>query len=264
MDELVTLFSARGPEVAAVAALADELRAAAVGDVVTWVSNRNINYTNVCTFKCRFCGFSKGPLSLNLRGTPYLLTLDDIAGRVREAWDSGATEVCLQGGIHPRLRRRLLPRRLPGGEGRGTGHPRPRLHRAGGHRGRPPAGRTARVDYLRRLMEAGLRSLPGHRGRDPRRSRPGRSSAPTRSTPTVAGAPPDRPLASACGRTSRSCSAPIEQPRAPGPATSCAPGTCRRRRAGSPSSSACRSSTWRRRSTCSARPAGGRRSARSS
>ena len=52
------------------AEVADELRAEAVGDAVTWVSNRNINYTNVCTFKCRFCGFSKGPLSLNLRGTP--------------------------------------------------------------------------------------------------------------------------------------------------------------------------------------------------
>ncbi len=101
VDELVTLFGARGPEVAAVAALADELRAAAVGDTVTWVHNRNINYTNVCTFKCRFCGFSKGPLSLNLRGKPYLLTLDDIAARVAEAWDRGATEVTLQGGIHP-------------------------------------------------------------------------------------------------------------------------------------------------------------------
>jgi len=101
VDELITLFRARGPEVAAVAQLADELRAATVGDVVTFVRNRNINYTNVCTFKCRFCGFSKGPLSLNLRGSPYLLTLDDIAERVREAWDVGATEVCLQGGIHP-------------------------------------------------------------------------------------------------------------------------------------------------------------------
>jgi FO synthase len=100
-DEIVHLFSARGREVAAVAALADELRHATVGDAVTWVSNRNINYTNVCTFKCRFCGFSKGPRSLNLRGTPYLLTLDDIAQRVREAADLGATEVCLQGGIHP-------------------------------------------------------------------------------------------------------------------------------------------------------------------
>ena len=101
VDELVTLFSARGPEVAAVAELADELRRETVGDVVTFVRNRNINYTNVCTFKCRFCGFSKGPLSLNLRGTPYLLTLEDIAERTREAWAAGATEVCLQGGIHP-------------------------------------------------------------------------------------------------------------------------------------------------------------------
>lgn len=101
LEEIVTLFGARGPNFAAVAQLADELRAEAVGNTVTWVHNRNINYTNVCTFKCRFCGFSKGPLSLNLRGTPYLLTLDDIAQRTREAAELGATEVCLQGGIHP-------------------------------------------------------------------------------------------------------------------------------------------------------------------
>ena len=100
-EEIVTLFSARGPEVGAVARLADELRRDIAGDEVTYVANRNINYTNVCTFKCRFCGFSKGPLSLNLRGKPYLLTLEDIAGRVVEARERGATEVCLQGGIHP-------------------------------------------------------------------------------------------------------------------------------------------------------------------
>jgi FO synthase len=101
VDELVTLFSSRGREVVAVAEFADGLRAAVNGDVVTFVRNRNINYTNVCTFKCRFCGFSKGPASLNLRGQPYLLTLDEIADRVREASMLGATEVCLQGGIHP-------------------------------------------------------------------------------------------------------------------------------------------------------------------
>lgn len=100
-QEIVTLFGARGPEVRAIAHVADDLRKQIVGDEVTWVHNRNINYTNVCTFKCRFCGFSKGPLSLNLRGTPYLLTLDDIAERAKEAWDLGATEVTLQGGIHP-------------------------------------------------------------------------------------------------------------------------------------------------------------------
>ena len=101
VPEIATLFSARGPEVAAVAAAADQLRRELVGDAVTWVANRNINYTNVCTFKCKFCAFSKGPLSLNLRGSPYLLTLEEIANRVAEAEGMGATEVCLQGGIHP-------------------------------------------------------------------------------------------------------------------------------------------------------------------
>ncbi len=100
-DEIVTLFTARGPEVRAVAEVADRLRYEAVGDEVTYVVNRNINYTNVCTFKCRFCAFSKGPLSLNLRGSPYLLELSEISDRVREAEALGATEVCLQGGIHP-------------------------------------------------------------------------------------------------------------------------------------------------------------------
>ncbi|MFN5606007.1 MAG: 7,8-didemethyl-8-hydroxy-5-deazariboflavin synthase CofG, partial [Actinomycetes bacterium] len=101
VEEIVALFRARGPEVRAIAEYADELRQKVCGDQVTWVHNRNINYTNVCTFKCKFCGFSKGPLSLNLRGTPYRLTLDDIANRAREAWNMGATEVTLQGGIHP-------------------------------------------------------------------------------------------------------------------------------------------------------------------
>ncbi|MGA0878790.1 MAG: 5-amino-6-(D-ribitylamino)uracil--L-tyrosine 4-hydroxyphenyl transferase CofH [Ilumatobacteraceae bacterium] len=103
LDEsaIVQLFGARGPDVRIIAEYADRLRRETVGDTVTWVHNRNINYTNVCTFKCKFCGFSKGPLSLNLRGTPYLLTLDDIAARATEAWNMGATEVTLQGGIHP-------------------------------------------------------------------------------------------------------------------------------------------------------------------
>jgi FO synthase len=102
-DEIVALFAARGSEVRAVAAVADQLRLEAVGDEVTYVNNRNINYTNVCTFKCKFCAFSKGPLSLNLRGSPYLLELSEISDRVREAEALGATEVCLQGGIHPKF-----------------------------------------------------------------------------------------------------------------------------------------------------------------
>jgi len=99
--EIVTLLEARGPDVVAVAEAADALRQHTVGDVVTFVRNRNINYTNVCTYKCRFCAFSKGPLSLNLRGDPYLLDLEEIQRRVIEAEACGATEVCLQGGIHP-------------------------------------------------------------------------------------------------------------------------------------------------------------------
>ena len=101
VEELLTLFTARGPEVSAIAAAADALRQQVNGDDVTFVRNRNINYTNVCTFRCTFCGFSKGPASLNLRGRPYLLSHAEIAARVSEAAALGATEVCLQGGIHP-------------------------------------------------------------------------------------------------------------------------------------------------------------------
>jgi FO synthase len=101
--QLMQLFEARGNRFAKVVEFADHLRRSAVGDTVTFVSNRNINYTNICTFKCRFCAFSKGPLSLNLRGTPYLLSMSEIVEKVLEAQAVGATEVCLQGGIHPRF-----------------------------------------------------------------------------------------------------------------------------------------------------------------
>ncbi len=159
-DELVTLFSARGGEVAAVANLADELRSEIVGDTVTYVVNRNINYTNVCTFKCRFCGFSKGPLSLNLRGKPYLLTLEEMQERVVEAWELGATEVCLQGGIHPDF------------DGdyyidvcRAVKDAAPDIHVHGFTalevtEGAKRLGEPL-ADYLRRCIDAGLRSLPG-------------------------------------------------------------------------------------------------------
>ncbi|CAB4974635.1 MAG: 5-amino-6-(D-ribitylamino)uracil--L-tyrosine 4-hydroxyphenyl transferase CofH [Actinobacteria bacterium] len=100
-DEIVTLLEARGQNAQAVYRLADALRREIIGDVVTFVRNRNINYTNICTFKCRFCAFSKGPLSLNLRGKPYMLGVEEIQRRVIEGVECGATEVCLQGGIHP-------------------------------------------------------------------------------------------------------------------------------------------------------------------
>jgi FO synthase len=100
-EEIETLFGARGADVRMICDVADDLRRSTVGEAVTYVINRNINYTNVCTFKCKFCAFSKGPLSLNLRGDPYLLDLDEVTRRVAEAEAEGATEVCLQGGIHP-------------------------------------------------------------------------------------------------------------------------------------------------------------------
>jgi len=160
VEEIVTLFSARGREVAAVAEVADALRRETVGDAVTFVSNRNINYTNVCTFKCKFCAFSKGPLSLNLRGKPYLLTLEDIAGRVAEAWELGATEVCLQGGIHPDF------------DGdyyidvtRAVKEAAPDIHVHGFTALEVTEGAKRLGEpldaYLRRLMDAGLRTLPG-------------------------------------------------------------------------------------------------------
>jgi FO synthase len=158
--ELVTLFGARGPEVGAVAALADELRREAVGETVTYVVNRNINYTNVCTFRCTFCGFSKGPLSLNLRGAPYLLTLEDVAERAVEAASRGATEVCLQGGIHPSFDGDFYVEVV-----RAVKAAVPDLHvhgftalevTEGAKRlGEPLAA------YLTRLKDAGLGSLPG-------------------------------------------------------------------------------------------------------
>lgn len=159
-DELLTLFKARGDDVAAIAAVADELRKQTVGDVITYVVNRNINYTNVCTFKCRFCGFSKGPLSLNLRGKPYLLTLEEMQGRVREAWNIGATEVCLQGGIHPDFDGdyyidvcRAVKEAAP--DIHVHGFTALEVTEGAKRLGEPLA------EYLRRCMDAGLRSLPG-------------------------------------------------------------------------------------------------------
>ncbi len=82
-------------------AAADALRREVCGDDVTYVVTRNIQYTNVCYFRCGFCAFSKGKLAANLRGPAYLVPNEEIARRAQEAWERGATEVCLQGGIHP-------------------------------------------------------------------------------------------------------------------------------------------------------------------
>ncbi|HEY1832236.1 MAG TPA: 5-amino-6-(D-ribitylamino)uracil--L-tyrosine 4-hydroxyphenyl transferase CofH [Acidimicrobiales bacterium] len=159
-DEIVALFGARGPEVREVAAVADDLRRQLAGDAVTFVHNRNINYTNVCTFKCRFCAFSKGPLSLNLRGQPYLLELDEITRRVVEAEAEGATEVCLQGGIHPNFDGDYYLHVLEAVR-QGSDHIHIHAFTAlevteGARRSEMPL-----ADYLIKLKEAGLKTLPG-------------------------------------------------------------------------------------------------------
>jgi len=96
-----TLLRVRGADFERVCAAADELRAEVCGDTVSYAVNRNINYTNMCTYRCQFCAFSRGKGRQSLRGAPYLLDMEEIARRTTEAWDRGATEVCLQGGIHP-------------------------------------------------------------------------------------------------------------------------------------------------------------------
>ena len=159
-SQIVSLFKARGREVNAIAEFADHLRQQAVGDTVTWVHNRNINYTNVCTFKCKFCGFAKGALSLNLRGTPYLLTLDDIAQRAAQAAAMGATEVTLQGGIHPDFDGNYYI-----DVARAVKDAVPEMHVHGFTALEVTEG-ARRLDeslssYLVRLKEAGLASLPG-------------------------------------------------------------------------------------------------------
>ena len=100
-EEIVALFSARGSDFSAVCAAADALRSRVNGDVVSYVVNRNINYTNICSYRCQFCAFAKGKAAENLRGKPYNLPLEEIQRRSVEAWARGATEVCMQGGIHP-------------------------------------------------------------------------------------------------------------------------------------------------------------------
>ena len=100
-EELVRLFAARGEELGRVFAAADRLRRELNGDEVSYVVTRNVNYTNVCYFRCGFCAFSKGKLAEDLRGPAYVVPTEEILRRAHEAWERGAVEICLQGGIHP-------------------------------------------------------------------------------------------------------------------------------------------------------------------
>jgi len=158
--ELVRLLEARGEELHRVFAAADALRRETCGDEVTYVVTRNIQYTNVCYFRCGFCAFSKGKLAANLRGDPYLVPHDEIVRRVGEAWDRGATEVCLQGGIHPAFTGdyyesvvRVIKDAVP--EVHLHAFSALEVWQGAATLGLPLA------DYLARLREAGLGSLPG-------------------------------------------------------------------------------------------------------
>ncbi|MDE0231705.1 MAG: 5-amino-6-(D-ribitylamino)uracil--L-tyrosine 4-hydroxyphenyl transferase CofH [bacterium] len=158
--ETEALFGARGDQVEAVAWTADQLRRRTVGDLVTYVVNRNINYTNLCYFRCGFCAFSKGPRSLNLRGDPYLMSIADIVRRAREAWEKGATEVTLQGGIHPEFTGDFYVRVTEAIKAE-----LPEMHIHGFTplevwQGAETLGVPVR-DFLVRLKEAGLGTLPG-------------------------------------------------------------------------------------------------------
>ena len=159
-DEIVRLFRARGEERQRVFAAADALRREVNGDEVTYVVTRNIQYTNVCYFRCGFCAFSKGKLAANLRGEPYLVPHEEIVRRCIEAWDRGATEVCLQGGIHPSFDGDYYASVV-----RAIKDAVPELHVHAFSaleiwQGAATLGVPLR-DYLERLRDEGLASLPG-------------------------------------------------------------------------------------------------------
>jgi FO synthase len=159
-DEITRLFEARGAEFAAVCRTADELRRARCGDAVTYVVNRNINYTNICSYGCKFCAFSKGRHSFASREQPYDLGLDEIAHRTREAWERGATEVCLQGGIRPGYTGETYLSIVAAVK---SAAPAIHMHAFSPlevWHGAETLGLPLR-DYLARLKAAGLSSLPG-------------------------------------------------------------------------------------------------------
>ncbi len=158
--DIVRLIRARGDDFTAVVQAADTLRRERCGDTVSFVVNRNINYTNICYFKCQFCAFSKGKLAENLRGRPYDLSHEEIQRRTTEAWERGATEVCMQGGIHPEYTGDTYAGIL-----RAVSEAVPQMHI---HAFSPlevwQGAATSNLplrEYLAKLKEAGLGTLPG-------------------------------------------------------------------------------------------------------
>ena len=158
--EIETLLTSRGDDFDKVCKAADELRKQVIGDVITYTINRNINYTNICTYRCGFCAFSKGKMSENLRGKPYDLNLNEIISRSKEAWELGATEICLQGGIHPHYSGKTY---LEICKAIKSNVPEIHIHAFSPlevWQGAKTLGITVK-DFLLHLRDAGLDSLPG-------------------------------------------------------------------------------------------------------
>lgn len=158
--EIVSLFRARGKDFQTVVEAADAVRQHMNGDEVSFVINRNINYTNLCEYSCKFCAFSKGSRAEDLRGPSYLMNDDEISRRVWEAVDSGATEVCMQGGIHPQFTGEDYLRILAAAK---SSCPDVHVHAFSPleiSHGAQTLNLTRKA-FLRLLKDAGLGSLPG-------------------------------------------------------------------------------------------------------
>src|SRR5437899_2802614 len=226
VDDGIALTGAAGRDLHAITLVADEMRRRQVGDVVTYVVNRNINFTNVCIKHCGFCAFSRD----HREEEGYLLPLDEVVRRAREAWELGATEVCIQAGLPPKLDgryyidlTRAIKGALPGlhdplGGADVRQAPRGRrTARRHGHRGRQTA-RARAPDAGRRAAEhpivvgergAEARAAPARR----RRQRPGghadqrvdldRRRRAARATRRARRAPASRPRRGAAPRAAR-------------------------------------------------------------
>ena len=158
--DITRLFESRGPDFFYVTRHADMLRQQVNGEQVSYAVNRNINYTNVCYYKCQFCAFSKGKASENLRGRPYDISAEEIARRCQEAWRRGATEVCMQGGIHPDYTGQTYLDILQTVK---SAVPNMHIHAFSPlevWQGAATSGLEVE-DFLRQLQKAGLNTLPG-------------------------------------------------------------------------------------------------------
>jgi FO synthase len=157
--QIARLFTAEGRDFDSVRGFADELRQDRVGDAITHVVNRNINYTNICLYRCGFCAFSKGS-TRSERGPAYNIDAAEIARRTVEAWERGATEVCLQGGIHPSYDGHTYRGIV---EAVKAAAPKMHVHAFSPleiHHGATTLGLSYK-DYLADLKQAGLATLPG-------------------------------------------------------------------------------------------------------